>query len=192
MEKFEIKVNSLRLTEDEFFAFCQENDHLQIERDAQGNILIMSPTHSVTGNRNFNLYGPFWEWNRKYQKGYLFDSSAGFTLPNGAVRSPDVSFILKERWEAIPQEDKEKFAHLCPDFAVELKSQSDDLLYLQKKMEEYIANGTSFGWLINPYEQQVFVYDKSATNFKLHHFDDPLKGKYFMSNLEINLKEVLG
>ncbi len=149
------------LSDDEFFEFCRADEFLRIERDAQQRIIIMAPTGSFTGNRNANLSADFVIWNRNYRRGYVFDSSAGFTLPNGATRSPDVSFILTDHWEAIAQEEQEKFAHICPDFVLKLRSKNDQLSDLQEKVKEYIANGAAFGWLIDPYERNVHISMRS-------------------------------
>ncbi len=192
MEKLEIKVKAIGgLSDDELFAFCQENEHLRIERDRHGNILVMSPTGGITGNKNFNLSGVFYEWNRKKKKGYLFDSNTGFTLPNGAMRSPDLSFILKENWERLPEEDQEKFAHVCPDFVIELRSKNDSLSGLHEKMQEYMDNGTRLGWLIDPYDKKVHIYDQKVPVSIHDDFSKSLKGKYFMDDFEIDLNNVL-
>ncbi len=192
MEKFELNVEAFgQLSDDEFYNFCQSNELLRIERDAQQRIIIMAPTGSFSGNRNATLSADFVIWNRIYHRGYVFDSSAGFTLPNGAVRSPDVSFILKERWEALAQEEQEKFAPLCPDFVLELRSKNDRLSDLQAKMEEYVANGAQFGWLIDPYDQRVYVYDAHEEVEVFTDFKQPLRGRYFMKDFEITLSDVL-
>lgn len=146
------------MTDDEFFAFCRANDPLELERDKNGNIIIVSPTGSKTGNVNLILASRVFLWNEERAAGYTFDSSTGFKLPNGAIRSPDVAWVQKDRWEAIPEEQQEKFAPVCPDFVIELRSTSDDLAYLQNKMEEYRENGSALGWLIDRKSQQVFVY----------------------------------
>lgn len=145
------------MTDDEFFAFCRANDPSELERDKNGNIIIVSPT----GLRNVTLVGELYAWNKFYELGYIFDSSTGFKLPNGATRSPDVAWIQKDRWEAIPEEQQEKFAPICPVFVNELRSASDDLTYLQNKMEEYQENGCQLGWLIDRKSQQVCVYRPS-------------------------------
>lgn len=146
------------MTDDEFFDFCRANDPLELERDKNGNIIIVSPTGSKTGLRNVTLIGEVYAWNKYSELGYTFDSSTGFKLPNGATRSPDVAWIQKDRWEAIPEDQQEKFAPLCPDFVIELHSASDDLNYLQNKMEEYRSTGCRLGWLIDRKAQQVFIY----------------------------------
>ena len=192
MEKFELDVSALgHLSDEEFFHFCRANDHLRIERDAAQKIIIMAPTGSLSGNRNINLSADFVIWNRQHRKGYLFDSSAGFRLPNGATRSPDVAFVLKDRWEALSSDQQEVFAPLCPDFVLELRSKNDSLIDLQAKMEECMANGASLGWLIDPYERQVYVYDAQQPTALHEDFTQPLRGKYFMEDFEITLNTIL-
>ena len=146
------------MSEEEFFQFCQMNDTLEFERDSQGNIILMSPTGSFTGNFNSRISGYLFVWNENSNLGESFDSSTGFTLPNGAVRSPDVSWVKSEKWKLITENQKEGFAPICPDFIVEIRSKSDGLKYLQNKMEEYISNGTQLGWLIDRFEEKVYVY----------------------------------
>ena len=146
------------MSEEEFFQFCQMNDTLEFERDSQGNIILMSPTGSFTGEFNSRILIELGIWNKENYLGTTFDSSTGFTLPNGAVRSPDVSWVKSEKWKLITENQKEGFAPICPDFIVEIRSKSDGLKYLQNKMEEYISNGTQFGWLIDRFEEKVYVY----------------------------------
>ena len=192
MEKFEISTEALKpLSDEEFFHFCRTNDHLRIERDAQQKIIIMAPAGSFLGNRNFDIGTDFGIWNRKYRKGYCFDSSAGFKLPNGATRSPDVAFILKNRWESLSVDEQEVFAPICPDFVLELRSKSNSVRDLQEKMDEYLANGAAFGWLVDPYERKVYVYDSQQPMTIHNNFAQPLRGRYFMDDFEIVLDEVL-
>lgn len=147
-----------QMSDDQFFEFCQTNADYRFERTANREIVILSPTGSESGERNFNLTVQFGIWVQQDGTGVGFDSSTGFTLPNGAVRSPDVAWIQTSRWQAIPPEQRKKFAPICPDFVVELRSETDDLTMLQDKMQEYIQNGAALGWLIDPIEKQVYVY----------------------------------
>ena len=154
-----LKIRSVAgLTDDMFFDLCQANSQLFLERDKDGNIIVMAPTGSDTGNYNFELAFELGLWNRHSKAGYVFDSSTGFTLPNGAVRSPDVSWVVKSKWEALTESQQTKFAPICPDLVVEVKSGSDNLNDLKAKMEEYIANGSRLGWLIDRSNRQVFIY----------------------------------
>ncbi|MBE9000788.1 MULTISPECIES: Uma2 family endonuclease [unclassified Nostoc] len=146
------------LTDDQFFEMCQKNRDYQFERTASGELLIMPPTGSDTGRRNVKLTTQLDIWNSESNLGEVFDSSTGFTLPNGAERSPDASWVKIERWNALTPEQQEKFAPICPDFVVELRSPSDSLKDLQEKMQEYIENGAQLGWLIDRKNKRVEIY----------------------------------
>jgi Uma2 family endonuclease len=156
--------------EDEFYDFCILNEDLNVELSSEGDLIIVPPSGGETGNRNFELIGSFFVWARQDGTGKGFDSSTLFSLPNGAKRSPDLSWIKKERWEALSEKEQEKFSPICPDFVVELRSPSDSLKRLQKKMEEYIANGAQLGWLLDPSARKVYVYRPGAEAEVL---DDP-------------------
>ena len=149
---------SLKFTDDKFVEIVAANKDLRLELSSQGELSIMSPTGGETGDRNLELGGQVWFWNRQNGLGKAFDSSTGFKLPNGATRSPDVSWIKIERWNALTPEQRKRFLPLCPDFVIELVSESDDLADTQAKMREYIANGLRLGWLINPKNKQVEIY----------------------------------
>ncbi|WP_414618912.1 Uma2 family endonuclease [Calothrix sp. CCY 0018] len=148
----------LKFTDEEFEQIVQFNKELRLELTAEGKLIIMSPTGGETGNRNFDLIGQIWFWSRRNKLGKAFDSSTGFKLPNGATRSPDASWIKMERWDALTPQQRKKYLPLCPDFAVELVSESDDVEDTRKKMQEYIENGLRLGWLINPKDKQVEIY----------------------------------
>ena len=151
-----------KMSDHEFFEFCQLNLDWRIERTSQGDLIVMPPTGGQMGRRNFVLNGLFFAWVEADGTGVGFDSSTGFTLPNGAKRSPDLAWIKRSRWEALTQEEQEEFPPLYPDFVVELRSYSDLLKRLQEKMEEYMANGTKLGWLIDVQERKVYVYRPGA------------------------------
>jgi Uma2 family endonuclease len=151
----------LQMTDDEFFEFCQINSELRIERNRSGELLIMPPTGSETGNRegNSNIFGPLWVWAERDGTGLSFTSSTGFTLSTGAKKLPDAAWIKLERWNALSLEQKQKFAPICPDFVVELRSASDNLKPLQEKMQEYIREpGVQLGWLIDRKNRRVYIY----------------------------------
>ena len=148
----------INLTDEEFFEFCQINHDLRIERTATGELLIMPPTGTETGGCNFRLNGQLYNWTEQDGTGIGFDSSTGFKLPNGAERSPDAAWVKLERWNALTPEQQKKFAPICPEFVVELRSPSDKLEPLKTKMQEYIDNGTFLGWLIDRKNKQVYIY----------------------------------
>lgn len=148
----------VQMTNEQFYEFCQANRDLRIERNASGEVIIMPPAFSDTGNRNFNIAAQLGYWTEKDGTGIGFDSSSGFTLPNGATRSPDASWIKLERWNGLTEAQKASFAPICPDFVIELRSSSDRLKELQEKMQEYIDNGASLGCLIDRKNRKVYIY----------------------------------
>lgn len=153
---------SQKMSDHEFFEFCQLNQDWRIERASEGDLVIMPPTGGQTGRINFTLNVLFGIWVEADGSGVGFDSSTGFTLPNGAKRSPDLAWVKRSRWEALTEEEREEFPPLCPDFVVEIRSRSDALNILHAKMQEYLANGSQLGWLLDPTEKKVYIYRPSA------------------------------
>ncbi len=149
---------AVKLSDKQLFRICGLNDGLRIEQTAEGDLVIMTPEGSESGNTNFNLAARFSPWVLADGTGVGFGSSAGFRLPNGAMRNPDLAWIRRERWEALPRAQRRRFAPVCPDFVGELRAPSDPLRHLQDKMQEYIDNGAQLGWLIDPDEKTVYVY----------------------------------
>ncbi|AFY79327.1 hypothetical protein Ple7327_4197 [Pleurocapsa sp. PCC 7327] len=190
MNTYTINFNPIiKLTEDQFYQLCRANPDIKFERNAKGEIIIMSPTGGETGNRNAEIIIEFGVWNRRSQLGKLFDSSTGFQLPNGADRSPDVAWIKQERWKALTPEQKEKFPPIAPDFVLELMSPSDRLQELQEKMREYIENGVQLGWLINRKNRQVEIYRPGQ---KVEILDNPatLSGEDVLPGFVLDLQIV--
>jgi Uma2 family endonuclease len=150
---------SLQMTNEQFFDFCQVNRDLRIERDRLGELIIMPPTGSETGNRDARIIQQLMNWTDEDSTGIAFSSSTGFTLSTGAERSPDASWITLERWHTLSPEQQQKFAPIAPDFVVKLRSPSDRLETLQEKMQEYMQEpGIQLGWLIDCQNRQVYVY----------------------------------
>lgn len=167
--RFQLGPTLRKLTNHELFDLCQLNRDWRIERTSAGEIIAMPPTGGQTGRLNFELTGIFRAWVAKDGSGVGFDSSTGFILPGGAERSPDIAWVRRDRWETLPDHEKEEFPPLCPDFVIELRSRSDSLAMLREKMREYIANGARLGWLIDPTQRRVYVYRPSAEEI----LDDP-------------------
>ncbi len=178
---------SRKMSGDEFYDFCMLNRDLNVELTSEGDLIIMPPTGMKTGNRNFELTGSFAVWARQDGTGLGFDSSSLFSLPNGAKRSPDLCWIRKERWEALTDKEQEKFSPICPDFVVELRSPSDSLKRLKKKMEEYVENGAQLGWLIDPLKKTVHVYRPQAA---VEILDDPemISGEPLLPGFTLNVR----
>jgi Uma2 family endonuclease len=156
--KYVINVESIGLTQEQFFRLCGDNPELRLELTAQKEIIVMSPTNSRTGMRNAEINFQLMRWAKQDGRGVLFDSNTGFVLPNGANRSPDASWILRSRWNALTPQQQSVFAPICPDFVIELWSPSDTLKEIKFKLDEYVANGAKLGFFIYPPQQQVFVY----------------------------------
>lgn len=153
------KTIGLYVTQKQFAALAAANRDLRLERTSQGELIVNPPTGWETGERNRSLTGQLDRWYEDNEDlGKAFDSSTAFILPNGAIRSPDASWVSRERWEALTSEQKGTFANICPDFVVELRSSSDRLAPLQAKMKEYIDNGALLGWLIDPQQRRVGIY----------------------------------
>jgi Uma2 family endonuclease len=148
----------VELSDDQFYQLCQNHRDLKFERTAQGELVIVTPVGGEGGSWEADLIGDLVYWNRRTQLGKVFSSSTCFKLPNGAVRSPDAACVTLNRWNQLTPEQQKKFPPICPDFVIELRSESDVLEPLQQKMQEYLSNGLRLGWLINPQKRQVEIY----------------------------------
>jgi Uma2 family endonuclease len=146
------------LDDDALLALSSENPELRFEQTAQGDLIIMAPAGTETGDRDSEINMQLRFWAKQNGKGTVYSSSTGFRLPNGALRSPDASWVSHEKLSKLTSEQYEKFAPLCPEFVIELMSPSDSLKDVKEKMLEYIANGAELGWLIDPSEKRVYVY----------------------------------
>ena len=175
------------LTDDEFYEFCQQNDNVQLERNAHGEILIMAPTGGTTGDKSGEIVTELKLWNRQTHLGKVFDSSTGFVLPNGATRSPDASWVEKSRWEALSAEEQRKFPPLCPDFLVELMSASDLLKVAQDKMKEFMDNGCQLAWLFYPEREEVFIYRLNQPVEKRQGYDQSISGESLLPVFSFDL-----
>ena len=180
-----------KMNDHEFFEFCQLNRDWRFERTPEGDLVIMSPTGGKTGQRNFLLITFFGGWVEADGTGVGFDSSTGFTLPNGAKRSPDLAWIRRSRWEALTEEQQTEFPPLCPDFVVELRSPSEALPPLQAKMQEYMDNGAQLGWLIDPEERRVYIYRPGAPTTCLDS-PDKLDGEPLLPDLRLPVAKLWG
>jgi len=190
MTALTVNFNSIiKLTDEQFFQLCQDNETLRFERNATGELIIMPPAGGETGNRNAGLTAQLWMWNELNKLGKVFDSSTGFKLPNGADRSPDAAWVKLERWDALTQEQKIKFPPLCPDFVVELLSPSDSLKATQEKMQEYINNGACLGWLINRKLRQVEIY-RQGQDVEVLENPVTLSGEDVLPGFVLNLESI--
>jgi len=192
MTALTLNLNSvIKLTREQFYQLCEENPDLKLERNAQGELVIMPPTGGETGKSNSTINAQIWFWNDHNQLGEVFDSSTGFTLPSGADRSPDVSWVEKSRWDALTKEQKEKFLPLCPDFVIEILSPNDSLKKTQMKMQEYIENGCRLGWLINRKKQEVEIY-RPGQDVEVLKIPQTLSGESILPGFVLNMQRIWG
>ena len=192
-DRLVLNLKSVGLSEEQFFRLCRDNDNLCFELSARKELIIMSPVKPKTSWRNNLICYRLTKWALKDRTGLVFESSAGYTLPNGAIRAPDASWMLRERWEGLSEEQREekeeRFAHICPDFVVELMSPSSTLKEQKAKMDEYIANGAQLGWLIDPFNKCVYVYRPGQP---VEYFENPttISGDPALPGFVFNVAEI--
>lgn len=189
LEPFSLDFQSARLTDKQFEELCRHNRDLKFELSAKGELIIVPPTSPESGWRNTDLTTEVNIWSRRNRTGIVFDSSTMFTLPNGAKRSPDVSWMTLEKWNALSPSEKQKFARVVPDFVIELRSPTDSLEDLREKMAEYIENGVRLGWLIDPLERRVHIY---RTGAEVEILDNPetVFGEELLSGFEFQVSRI--
>ena len=177
------------MSEDEFFYFCQQNSNLRIEREADKKIVIMEPIGNESGHYESEVNYQLKDWTRKSEdvKGITFSSATGFTMPTGAVKSPDASWLPLDKWLQLPATDRKKFTHVCPEFVAEVRSESDNLEDLKAKMLEWIENGVCLGWLIDPKTQTSYIYRANGSMDIVVGFDKKLSGEDVLKGFELDL-----
>jgi Uma2 family endonuclease len=178
----------IHLSDDQLIALCAINE-VWIERNAHGELLLMPPAVSDIGRQELDVAGQLWTWAKRDGTGVAFGPSSGFRLPNTAVRAADAAWIRRPRWEAISAEEREKFAPLCPDFVIELRSPSSRLRDAQDKMAEWVANGAQLGWLIDPRFRHVYVYRPDAPVERLENPAE-LSGDPLLPGFVLDLREI--
>ncbi|QIZ73357.1 Uma2 family endonuclease [Oxynema aestuarii AP17] len=181
---------SVRITPDQFIDLVTANPDLQLERTAAGELIVNPPTGGETGHRNIKIAYYLVRWiEEQGGNGIAFDSSTGFTLPNGAIRFPDAAWITQQRWQTLTPLQRQSFVPLCPDFVIELRSESDNLAKLQAKLQEYLENGTQLGWLIDPQQQQVEIY-RAGQAVEVMNNPTQLSGEKILPGFILNLQRI--
>jgi Uma2 family endonuclease len=178
---------TLRLTHEEFEKLCHDNPDRALELTASGELIVMPPVGGESGNYELELGTDLTNWNRQTRLGKIFSSSTIFILPNGSERSPDAAWVELSRWEALSAEQRKKFLPLAPDFAIELRSQTDRMPKLREKMSEYRANGVRLGWLIDPQNQQVEIYRLGQEEVEVLASPTSLSGEDVLPGFVLNL-----
>lgn len=178
-----------QFTDNELFDFCAANDWFKIERNKLGQLIILSPSGGTTGRIHFKIYEFLVHWSvDKKDLGYLLDASVGFRLPDSSMLAPDAAFVFKERWDNLTQEERDKFPPICPDFVIEVRSQSDSINQLKEKMNDWMANGCRLGWLIDPIAKKAWIYAANGVVKSFENFEAQLDGLDVLPELNLNLK----
>ncbi len=187
---FVVKINGRKFSDQELFEIDAANEDLRIETNSDGDFEIMPPPFPETSRKNWDIDIQLGIWAKKDKSGVCFDSSAKFTLPNGAKRMPDAAWILCERYFALSEVERaERFSRIAPDFVIELRPKSDRLKNLKSKMEEYIENGVRLGWLVDPYEKRVHIYRIDKTVEVLEN-PKTVSGEDVLKDFELDLTEI--
>lgn len=185
-----IALNIPKLDAEGFKQLCSANENLQLERASTGEVIIIPLRYPLTGSKNSAIIAQLAIWIEKTGLGIGFDSSTAFTLPNGAVYCPDVSWVSNQQWDGLTQQQQEEeFSPLAPDFVVELRSSSDSLKRLENKMAEYIENGVRLGWLIDSKNKIVDIY-RQGKDVEVLDFPETLSGEDFLPGFELNLNQI--
>jgi Uma2 family endonuclease len=181
---------ALHVTWEQFEALANANRDLRLERTDQGELIVNPPVGWESSRQNSSLTGQLYSWHDAHEElGATFDSSGGFTLPSGAIRSPDASWVSRQRWDALTPKQRGTFPHICPDFVVELRSPSDSLTGLQSKMREYLENGARLGWLLDPQNRRVEIYRLGG---EVEVLENPVEllGKDVLPGFVLNLRKL--
>jgi len=186
MSSLTLNLDTVHLSDEQFYQLCQNNRDLNFERTARGELIIMPLEGGESGNREADLIADLGIWNRQSNLGYTFSSSTVFKLPNGGDRSPDAAWIRRERYSALTPEQRRKFPPIAPDFVIELRSATDNLQMLRAKMQEYMDAGVQLAWLINPQQQQVEIY-RPGKDVELRNLPTELSGENVLPGFSLNL-----
>ncbi|WP_375419449.1 Uma2 family endonuclease [uncultured Hymenobacter sp.] len=176
-----------RLTDEEFFDLCQHNPTLRLERTADHNIIAMPPAGSESSRKSSEIVFQLMLWNRQHQLSHVYESSAGFTLPDGSVRSPDAAWLGRAAFDSLSEEQRQRFPPVCSAFVVEVRSPSDGLASLRRKMEVYLANGVELGFLLDPAAETAYVYRRGQEPEELVGFDRALSAEPTLPGFELDL-----
>lgn len=180
---------ALKLSDDQLFLLSQLNRDLRLERTAQGELIIMPPTGGTTGERNAELTMQLRQWAKRDGTGSTFDSSTGFRLPNGALRSPNASWVSHDRLVLLSADERQRFLPLSPDFAVELRSRGDSVTALHEKMTEYLENGTQMAWLIDPEHRRVHIF-REGTAVEISEQPTTVSAEPLLPGFVLDLRDV--
>ncbi len=181
-----VDLKHVHLSDEQFYQLCINNPELNIERTAQGILIVMTPVGGDSGNQEMNLGGELYLWNKQTNLGKVFSSSTLFKLPGGGDRSPDAAWVELSRWQALTPEQRQKFPPIAPNFVMELRSRTDNLKPLQEKMQEYIDSGVQLGWMFNPQDQQIEIY-RQGQEKEVRSLPTKLSGEEILPGFELQV-----
>jgi len=185
---------AIGLTQEQFYHLCTANQEWRFELTTAGELIIISANKNQPSSYDAEIYAQLAEWNHNKKVGFVFDSNAIFHLPNGAYRSPAAAWVILERWEALSSDEKQLIPSVCPDFVVEVCSETDSLEKLRLKMAEYRDNGARLGWLIDPQTHDVEIYQPEVEVERItFSFDEPprLSGGEVLPGFVLDLTPIL-
>ena len=177
------------LTDLELMRFCTVNEMVRVERDANGELILMSPTGLEGSSWNSELITDLNLWARQDGRGKVFDSNGGFTLPDGSMRAPDAAWVSWRRWNAVPREEQKRFGRVSPEFVIEMRSENDRLPMLQDKMRLWIRNGVELAWLIDPQRKVVEMY-RPGEDPEIHEQPTSVQGSGPVSGFALVLERI--
>ncbi len=187
-----MQVHIPKMSAEEFYKFCLANPDLRVEREKDGKITIMSPVNLKSGFHETELIAELRNWNKKHHLGKCFSPSAGFTLPDSSVKAADVAWLSKKTWDALPESERNRFGHAVPDFIAEVRSYSDSIQKLKKKVTEgWLANGVRLAWLIDSVKQKAYIFRPDGSEETVNGFDKKLSGEDVLPGFEFDLSLLL-
>jgi len=179
------------LSDEELWRFCSINEQLRVERDANGELILMSPTGLEGSGSNAEIIAELIFWARQDGRGKVFDSNGGFTLPDGSMRAPDAAWVLQKKWNALPRAEQKRFGHIVPQFVIELRSEKDNLPELKAKMQMWIENGVELAWLIDPQRKVIEIY-RPAEDPEIHEQPTSVQGTGPIAGFELVMARIWG
>jgi Uma2 family endonuclease len=179
------------MTDEELFRFCASNEMLRVERDANGELILMSPPGLEGSGSNAGITAALFVWAEQDGRGKVFDATGGFTLPDGSMRIPDGAWVSWPRWNALPRAERKRFGHVVPEFVIELRSETDSLRELKAKMRMWIANGVELAWLVDPKRKVVEIY-RPGEQPEIHQDPTSVQGDGPVAGFELVMARVWG
>lgn len=160
-------------TDEDFMALPDDGHHYEI---VDGELIDMGNSGAKHGYLAIVLSSALFAVVMAKKLGALFDSSTAFEMKNGNKRSPDISFVVKERLQEL-DDLPDGFLEGAPDLAIEVLSPGNTVEEIHQKLLEYFDSGTRLAWVIHPKENYVLVYRSAQEPDRLLKLIDLLDGE---------------